>query len=151
MDDLVFALGCSGSRARSLSCSLDDVVQQIEVTLEKTQLALQQAGTTMDNVLKTVLYLKNMEDYKEMETKKHDRYRRYALGLIDESPVDTMVGIMVLNEPDTLMETEALAVLPDKRKYSIRIGQYQPESVNKGISGGVSNENSYFRWDRSSV
>lgn len=112
--DLVFVSGCSGQTLDTFHVASDDVAEQTEVALDKVRGALEQAGTTMDNIVKTVLYLKNMEDYDGVEERRQDYYRRYAPGLIEEPPADTLIGVKALHEPDMLVEIDVTAVLPDK-------------------------------------
>jgi 2-iminobutanoate/2-iminopropanoate deaminase len=113
--DLVFVSGCSGQTLETFHVGSNDVAEQTRVALEKIRLALEQAGTTMDNLVKTVLYLKNMEDYEKVEAKRQEYYRKYAPRLIAEPPADTFVRVVGLHEPDMLVEMEAIAVLPDRR------------------------------------
>ena len=110
--DLVFVSGCSGQTLETFHVSSDDVVEQTEVALDKVRGALEEAGTSMDNIVKTVLYLKHMDDYDRVEEKRQEYYRRYAPGLIEEPPADTLIGVTGLHEPDMLVEIEAIAVMP---------------------------------------
>jgi enamine deaminase RidA (YjgF/YER057c/UK114 family) len=110
--DLVFLSGCSGQTLETFHVSSDDVAEQTGVALEKIRLALEQAGTTMDNIVKTVLYIKDMEDYDRVEAKRQEYYRRHAPKLIEEPPADTLVRVAGLHEPDMLVEMDAIAVLP---------------------------------------
>lgn len=110
--DLVFLSGCSGQTLETFHVSSNDVVEQTEVSLDKVKGALEQAGTTMNNIVKTVLYLKNIEDYDRVEAKRQDYYRKHAPKLIEEPPTDTLVGIAGLHEPDMLVEIDVIAVTP---------------------------------------
>jgi len=101
--DLVFLSGCSGQTLETFHVSSNDVVEQTEVSLDKVKGALEQAGTTMNNIVKTMLYLKNIEDYERVEAKRQDYYHKYAPGLIEEPPADTLVGIAALHEPNMLV------------------------------------------------
>lgn len=112
--DIVFVSGCSGQTLETFHVSSDDVVEQMQVALDKVRGALEQAGTTMNNIVKTVLYLKNMEDYDRVETKRQEYYRKYAPKLIEEPPADTLIGVAGLHEPDMLVEIDTIAVMPDK-------------------------------------
>ena len=110
--DLVFVSGCSGQTLQTFHVSSDDVVEQMEVALDKVRGALEEAGTSMDNIVKTVLYLKHMEDYPRVEEKRQEYYRKYAPGLAEEPPADTLVGVTGLHEPDMLVEIDVIAVIP---------------------------------------
>jgi len=111
--DIVFVSGCSGQTLETFHVASDDVVEQAEVALDKIRSALEQAGTTMDNIVKTVLYLTNMEDYDLVEERRQDYYKRYAPKLIEEPPADTLIGVKGLHEPDMLVEIDATAIMPD--------------------------------------
>lgn len=111
--DLVFVSGCSGQTLETFHVSSDDVAEQTEVALEKIRLALETAGTTMDHIVKTTLYLTNVKDYDRVEAKRQEYYRKHAPRLIEEPPCDTLIGVAGLHEPDMLVEIEGIAVMPD--------------------------------------
>jgi len=110
--DLVFLSGCSGQTLETFHVSSNDVVEQTEVALDKVRGALEQAGTSMDNIVKTVLYLKHTEDYPQVEEKRQEYYRKYAPSLAEEPPADTLVGVTALHEPNMLVEIDVVAVIP---------------------------------------
>lgn len=111
--DLVFVSGCSGQTLETFHVSSNDVVEQTEVALDKIRGALEQAGTSMNNIVKTVLYLKHMEDYDRVEGKRQKYYRKYAPSLVEEPPADTLIGVASLHEPDMLVEIDVIAVMPE--------------------------------------
>jgi enamine deaminase RidA (YjgF/YER057c/UK114 family) len=113
--DLVFLSGCSGQTLETFHVSSPDLAEQTRVALNKIRLALEQAGTTMDHIIKTVLILKKDEDYDRAEATRQEYYRKYAPGLIEEPPADTLIRVVGLHEPDMLVEIEATAILPDKK------------------------------------
>jgi len=110
--DFVFVSGCSGQTLETFHVSSDNVVEQTEVALDKVRGALEEAGTSMDNIVKTVLYLKHMEDYDRVEEKRQQYYQKYAPHLIEEPPADTLIGVTALHEPDMLVEIDTIAVMP---------------------------------------
>ena len=110
--DLVFVSGCSGQTLETFHVSSDNVVEQTEIALDKIRGALEEAGTSMDNIVKIVLYLTNMDDYPQVEEKRQQYYQKYAPSLIEEPPADTLIGVAGLHEPDMLVEIDATAVMP---------------------------------------
>ncbi|MBW1799303.1 MAG: hypothetical protein JRJ85_01105 [Deltaproteobacteria bacterium] len=108
--DYIFASGCSGQRLETFKVSSNDVEEQTGVALEKVRGALEEAGTTMDHVVKIVLYLTNIEDLPRVEEKCRSYYQVYASTLIDEPPAQTVIGIPALHEPDLMVEIDATAV-----------------------------------------
>ena len=111
--DIVFCSGCSGQTLETFYVSSDNVEEQTRVALDKIRGALEDAGTSMNYIVKTVTFLKNMEDYPVVEEVVWEYYREHAPSLIDEPPCDTLIGVATLHEPDMLVEIEATAIMPD--------------------------------------
>jgi len=110
--DYVFVSGCSGQTLETFHASSDDVLVQAEVALDKVRGALEEAGASMDDIVKVVVYLTRIEDRQEVEGRIQDYYRKYAPGLIEEPPAETLVCVPGLHEPDLLVEIDSVAVLP---------------------------------------
>ena len=108
--DYVFASGCSGQTLHTFKASSNDVIEQTEVALEKVRGALEEAGATMDHIVKMVFYLTNMEDHPGVEDKCRSYYRIHAPRLIDEPPAQSVICIPALHEPDLRVEIDATAV-----------------------------------------
>lgn len=112
VNDYVFVSGCSGQTLETFHVSSNDVKEQTEVALDKIRGALEEVGSSMDQIFKTIVYLTRIEDYPKVEEKLQDYYHKHAPNLIEDPPVDTVVAIPGLHEPDLLVEIEAFAVLP---------------------------------------
>lgn len=85
-----------------------DIQTQTEQTLHNISLVLKKAGCTMADVIKTTVFLANIEDYKKM----NEVYRKhFPEGSL---PARTAVGVK-LGHPDLLLEIEAWAVVPEVR------------------------------------
>ena len=78
--------------------------QQTRVILQKIEQALQEAGMTMADVVRTRLYVTNMDHWQEIG-RAHGEY------FANVRPAATMVEISRLISPDLLVEIEADAVL----------------------------------------
>ena len=109
--DYVFISGCSGQTLETFHVASNDVVEQTEVALEKVRGAIEETGASMDDIVKIVLYLTRMEDHPKVEEKILQYYERYAPRLIDEPPVETVISIPALHEPDLLVEIDCTAVV----------------------------------------
>jgi 2-iminobutanoate/2-iminopropanoate deaminase len=88
-----------------------DLDNQIVVALDKVRLILEQAGGSMNNVLKTVMYLKNVEDYPRMREIELQYYQRYAPLLVENPPASTFIQPASLPNPDYLFEMEIVGVI----------------------------------------
>lgn len=113
VDKYIFVSGCSGQTLETFHVSSNDVIEQTEVALNKIRGAVEEAGSSMDMIFKTIVYVTRIEDYPSVEEKLREYYLRYAPSLIEEPPVNTIVAIPGLHEPDMLVEIEAFAILPE--------------------------------------
>ena len=89
--DLVFLSGMSGRTMETGDVSSDDVKEQMLVALDKVRAALDEAGSSMEHIVKTVIYLKDVKDYDVMRATEWEYYQKYAPGLIEEPPASTFM------------------------------------------------------------
>jgi 2-iminobutanoate/2-iminopropanoate deaminase len=108
--DLVFVSGSSGRTLETGEVSSDRVKEQMIVALDKVKGALAEAGSTLDHIVKTVIYLKRMEDYQIMRDTELEYYQKYAPSLVDEPPASTVLQVVSLSRPNMLIEIDVTAV-----------------------------------------
>jgi 2-iminobutanoate/2-iminopropanoate deaminase len=84
---------------------------QIGVTFDKIRLILEQAGGSMNNIIKTAMYLKNSEDYSHMREIERQYYQKYAPLLVENPPASTFIQPASLPNPDYLFEMEVVGVI----------------------------------------
>ena len=111
--DLVFLSGMSGRTMETGSVSSDDVKEQMLVALDKVRAALEEAGSSMDHIVKTVIYLKDVKDYDVMRATEWEYYQKFAPGLIEEPPASTFMMPASLARSNMLVEIDVVAVLKD--------------------------------------
>lgn len=100
---------CAGQTARDPVTNKlieGDVSAQTDRVLKNISAVLAAAGTDMDHVVKTTVYLKNISDFNAM----NEVYGRYFK---DAPPARATVGVAGL-PVDALVEIEVVAVLPAK-------------------------------------
>ena len=110
--NLLFLSGMSGRTMETGEVSSDSVVDQMNVALDKVRAALTDAGTSMDNMVKTVIYLKRVEDYDVMRRTEREYWARYAPGLLEEPPASTFMQPASLSKPSMLIEIDVVAAIP---------------------------------------
>ena len=115
--DLVFLSGSSGRTMETGDVSSDDVKEQMIVALDKIRGALEEVGSSMGNIVKTVIYLKHVEDYQIMRETELEYYKKYAPSLVEEPPASTFMQPASLARPNMLVEIDAIAVMPDSGKF----------------------------------
>jgi 2-iminobutanoate/2-iminopropanoate deaminase len=109
---LVFCSGMSGRTMETGDVGSDDVVEQMKVALDKVRAALTEAGTSMDNIVKTVIYLKHVEDYSTMRKTEREYWQKHAPHLLEEPPASTFMQPASLARPNMLIEIEVIAMIP---------------------------------------
>jgi enamine deaminase RidA (YjgF/YER057c/UK114 family) len=83
---------------------LDDAGEQTKFILSKIEKALNSAGATLKDVVRTRLFVTNIADW-ELIGKAHGLYFK------DIKPAATMVEVKALISPELLVEIEATAIL----------------------------------------
>ena len=99
--DLVITSGQLPIDPTTGSMAQGEVAAQTRQSLANVQAVLAQAGLTMDNVIKTTVFLKNMDDFSAMN-------EVYASFFGKEAPARSAVEVAKLPK-DALVEIEAIA------------------------------------------
>lgn len=108
--DFIFLSGSSGRTLETGEVSSDDVREQVRVALEKAQGALEEAGSSMDKIVKVMIYLKDIKDYESVKQAEWDYWAEYAPTLTEEPPASCAVQIVALSKPNMLVEFDITAI-----------------------------------------
>ena len=108
--DLVFVSGSSGRTIETGEVSSNNVREQTKVALDKVRGALEKAGSSMNQIAKVVIYLKNMKDYEEVKQAEWDYWTEYAPALVEDPPASTVVQVVSLSKPSMLIEIDITAM-----------------------------------------
>jgi 2-iminobutanoate/2-iminopropanoate deaminase len=111
--ELVFLSGMSGRTMETGDVSSDDVRVQMLVALDKVRAALEEAGSSMEHIVKTTIYLKDVKDYDVMRATEYGYYQKHAPGLVGEPPASTFVMPASLARSSMLVEIDVIACLKD--------------------------------------
>jgi 2-iminobutanoate/2-iminopropanoate deaminase len=109
--NIIFVSAMGGQSPDAGRFRKDNLDDQIVVALDKIRLILEQAGGSMNNIIKTMMYLKNLEDYSRMREIEHQYYEKYAPLLVENPPASTFIQPASLPNPDYLFEVEVVGVL----------------------------------------
>ena len=108
--DLVFVSGSSGRTIETGEVSSNNIKDQIKVALDKVRGALERAGSSMNQIVKVVIYLKDMKDYEVVKQAEWDYWTEYAPALVENPPVSTVVQVVSLSKPSMLIEIDITAI-----------------------------------------
>ncbi|MEE8472070.1 MAG: RidA family protein [Dehalococcoidia bacterium] len=103
-DTMVFVAGQTSVNAAGEIVGIGDMRAQMKQVHENVKAILEAAGASFANVVKTTIYVTDVDEYR----KNSDIRREY---LKDYFPPSTMVGISRLARTEFLVEMEVTAVL----------------------------------------
>jgi len=109
--DLVFLSGLGCLNAETGEVTSTNLADQVKITLDKIRTALTEAGTSMENIVKTTIYLKRIEDHDIMRQTEKEYWQKFAPRLLEEPPASTVIQAAALINPDMLVEIEAIAII----------------------------------------
>jgi enamine deaminase RidA (YjgF/YER057c/UK114 family) len=85
----------------------NDPYQQTKFIIRKIERALNEAGGSLEDVIRTRIYVTNIDDWSAIG-KAHGEFFRNI------KPATTMVEVKSLIDPNFVVELEATAILPEK-------------------------------------
>lgn len=123
--NLIFVSGCGGKNTITGEPAPKSVEEQVVVALDKTRLALEAAGSSMANIVKTFFMIRDLADYSTVRKTETQYYLDHAPGLIEKPPAATLMVFPGLADPDYMLEFEAIGVRdPNAANWNVT---YYPE------------------------
>jgi enamine deaminase RidA (YjgF/YER057c/UK114 family) len=103
--DLLFISGLTARSADGTIVAAGDIHGQTRQVLDNLTLILEEAGGTLDDVVRIVTYLRNADHHPIVHAIRHEYFR-------GQLPASTTVTVTRLFDERQLIELEATAVLP---------------------------------------
>jgi len=108
--NLVFISGCQGQNDETVELETDVFEEQMIIALDKVRHAMEEVGSSMNNVIKTLMLLKNLEDYPRMRKIELEYYQKHAPRLVEDPPASTFMQVN-LAKPGFLVEIDVVGVI----------------------------------------
>jgi enamine deaminase RidA (YjgF/YER057c/UK114 family) len=109
--NLVFLSGMTAQDTKTGACLTGTISEQMGVCLDKVKAALEEVGSRMENIVKTLILLKDVKDYQIMRKTELEYYQKHAPRLVEEPPASTFMQPASLARPEFLVEIDVIAVL----------------------------------------
>lgn len=103
--NLVFVAGTTAAGSDGKVVGFNDAYVQAKEILRRIDMALQEAGATLQDVVQTRIYVTDINRWEEIG-------RAHGEVFSEIRPVTAMVEVQRLIAPEMLVEIEALAVVP---------------------------------------
>ena len=112
--NLLFVSGCTGKDTTTDKPISEKFEDQMIMALDKVKMAMEEAGSSMENVVKTVMLVKNLDDYPKMRKTEVEYYLRHAPYLVENPPASTFIVPASLAKPGYLIEIDVMGVINRK-------------------------------------
>jgi enamine deaminase RidA (YjgF/YER057c/UK114 family) len=109
--NLVFVSGCQGQNDQTMKVESNVFEEQMVVALDKVRHAMEEVGSSMNNVIKTLYMLKRLEDYPRMRKTELEYYQKHAPLLVEYPPASTFLQVASLAKPEFLVEVDVIGVV----------------------------------------
>ena len=113
VNGIVYVSGCTAQEPSDGSCTTNTMQDQMWVALTKVKAALEEAGSSLENMFKTFIMLKDIKDYPVMRATELKFYEKYCPELLENPPASTILQAGCLARPEFLVEVECMGVVND--------------------------------------
>ena len=126
--NIIFLSSLDGRTLETGEVTSNKFDEQLVVCLDNIRLALEEAGSSMDNLVKNFVLLRDFEDCPRMWKTMLEYYQKYAPDLVEEPPAITVTQVSSLAEPECLVEIDSIAVVSkdepgwEMKKYPMYYG-----------------------------
>jgi 2-iminobutanoate/2-iminopropanoate deaminase len=117
--NVVFLSACSGD------VNLAGVEDQVVTALDKARLAMEAAGGSMANIVKTFFLITDLADYARVRKTETEYYERHAPQLVTTPPAATLMVVPSLERRELKVQYEAIGAV-DRHRADWPV-EYHPE------------------------
>jgi 2-iminobutanoate/2-iminopropanoate deaminase len=105
--NLIFISGCEALNNETGRLETEVFEEQMIIALDKVRHAMEEAGSSMGNIIKTLMLLKDVRHYPRMRETELEYYQKYAPRLVDDPPASTFMQVN-LAWPGFLIEIDVV-------------------------------------------
>jgi 2-iminobutanoate/2-iminopropanoate deaminase len=138
--NLVFLSGMTGASPDTGKIESENLKEQVVTVLDKVRMAMEEAGSSMHNIVKMTTYIKDVKDYPHMREVELEYFEKHAPLLVGEPPACTLVQPLCMDDPKFLAGMDVIGVISmdepgwEVKKYPAYYGgEKQPYSKSVGV------------------
>ena len=109
--NLIFVSGSTGQDTINDTPTSDRFEDQMTMAFDKIKIAMEEAGSSMGNIVKTIMLIKNRDDYPKMRKTEVEYYMAHAPNLVDDPPASSFIVPASLAKPEFLVEIDVIGVI----------------------------------------
>jgi len=107
--NLIFVSGCQGQNDQTIRVETDVFEEQMVIALDKVRHAMEEAGSCMNNVIKTLILFRNPADYPRLRKTELEYFQQHAPMLVEDPPASTVCRADL--GPGLLVEIDVVGVV----------------------------------------
>jgi enamine deaminase RidA (YjgF/YER057c/UK114 family) len=111
VDNLIFVSGMTAQSFELGNCLTNTAQDQTIACYMKLKKVLEDAGSCLENLVRTLILFKDMKDYPVVRATELEFFKKHAPALVDAPPASTVLQAAALARPEFLVEVEAIAVV----------------------------------------
>jgi enamine deaminase RidA (YjgF/YER057c/UK114 family) len=134
--NLIYLSGVDATDIKTGAVSVRDFEGQMVGSLNNVQLVLEEVGSTLANVVKFYILVRNGEDCQRIEQIMESYYCRYAPSLNEEPPVVTVMPVKALSQSQSLVEIDTHAVL-NMDDHDCEVKKYPQNNGGISVTSGL--------------
>lgn len=126
--NIIFLSGMDGVSLETGKVPSNKIEDQMVACLDNIRNALEEAGSSLDNLVKNIIFVKKIEDCPIMWKTMLEYFQKHAPSLVEEPPVVIVSQIGPMVRPECFIEIDSMAVVSiknpdcDVRKYPMYYG-----------------------------
>jgi 2-iminobutanoate/2-iminopropanoate deaminase len=110
--EIIFVSGQTPTDPFTGRIETDTIEEQVQVALDNLRNALEETGSSLNNLVKTYILMPDKENYSIFRALEREYYKKYAPALVKEPPAGTFIQPLNLASPKMMIEIEAIGFLP---------------------------------------
>ena len=114
--NLILVSGCEAMNPETVKAKTNVFEEQMTIVLNKIRAPIEEAGSSTNHIVKTLILLKNLADYPGMRKTELEYYQKHAPFLVENPPASTVMQVASLGLPEFLVEIELIGVISRQRQ-----------------------------------